>query len=43
MLKPYKLSFLPLFEEDLNDIVDYITNHLHNPAAALQGYIPIFS
>lgn len=36
MLKPYKLSFLPLFEEDLNEIVDYITNHLHNPATALQ-------
>ena len=23
--KHYKLRFLPLFEEDLNEIVDYIT------------------
>ena len=34
--KTYKLSFLPLFEEDLNEIVDYITNELHNPDAALR-------
>lgn len=30
----YKLSFLPLFEEDLNEIVDYITEQLDNPTAA---------
>ncbi len=32
----YKLSFLPLFEEDLNEITGYIVNHLQNPSAALQ-------
>ena len=32
--KHYKLRFLPLFEEDLNEIVDYITNRLKNPIAA---------
>lgn len=32
--KQYKLSFLPLFEEDLNGIVDYITYRLKNPIAA---------
>ncbi|MCD8160685.1 MAG: type II toxin-antitoxin system RelE/ParE family toxin [Clostridiales bacterium] len=30
----YKLRFLPLFEEDLNEIVDYIANRLKNPIAA---------
>lgn len=30
----YKLSILPLFEEDLNEIVDYITYRLKNPIAA---------
>jgi toxin ParE1/3/4 len=34
--KKYKLSFLPLFEEDLNEITDYIANHLQNPDAALR-------
>lgn len=34
--KTYKLSVLPLFEEDLNEIVDYITNKLQNPDAALR-------
>ena len=33
-MKKYKLSFLPLFEEDLNEIVDYISTDLHNPSAA---------
>lgn len=33
--KQYKLRVLPLFEDDLNEIVDYITEHLHNPIAAL--------
>lgn len=32
--KQYKLRFLPLFEEDLSEIVDYICNRLHNPIAA---------
>ena len=30
----YELRFLPLFENDLIEIVDYITEHLQNPAAA---------
>ena len=30
----YKLRFLPLFAEDLGEIVDYISNKLQNPAAA---------
>ena len=34
--KTYKLSVLPLFEEDLNEIVDYITNKLQNFDAALR-------
>jgi len=33
-VKKYKLSFLPLFEQDLNEIVDYITVNLQNPCAA---------
>lgn len=32
--KNYKLTFLPLFEEDLNEIVDYISYTLQNPQAA---------
>ena len=32
--KRYKLSFLPLFEDDLNDIADYISVRLKNPIAA---------
>lgn len=32
--KCYKLSILPLFEDDLNEIVDYITYRLRNPLAA---------
>jgi len=32
--KRYKLRFLPLFEEDLNGIVDYISLRLGNPVAA---------
>lgn len=34
--KRYKLSVLPLFEEDLNEIVGCITNKLQNPDAALR-------
>ena len=32
--KRYKLRFLPLFEDDLNGIVDYIAFRLKNPIAA---------
>lgn len=32
--KRYELRILPLFEEDLNEIVDYIAFRLRNPAAA---------
>lgn len=32
--KHYELRFLSLFEEDLNEIVDYITYRLRNPVAA---------
>lgn len=32
--KQYKLSILPLFEDDLNEIVDYIAIQLQNPVAA---------
>lgn len=32
--KQYELRILPLFEDDLNKIVDYITFRLKNPAAA---------
>ena len=32
--KRYELRILPLFEEDLNEIVDYITYRLQNPIAA---------
>lgn len=32
--KHYKLRILPLFEDDLNEIVDYIAYHLKNPSAA---------
>lgn len=32
--KQYKLSILPLFEDDLNEIVDYITYRLKNKIAA---------
>ncbi len=33
-MKKYKLRFLPLFEADLNRIVDYISLQPENPAAA---------
>lgn len=32
----YKLSFLPLFEKDLDEITDYIPNPLQDPDAALR-------
>lgn len=33
-IKHYKLRFLPLFEEDLDEITDYIRDRLKNPIAA---------
>ncbi|HFU4059899.1 TPA: type II toxin-antitoxin system RelE/ParE family toxin [Streptococcus suis] len=33
--KHYELTFLPLFEQDLNGAVDYIANTLNSPQAAL--------
>lgn len=35
-VKKYKLSFLPLFEADLIEITDYISNRLNNLEAALR-------
>ena len=32
--KQFKLQYLPSFEDDLNDIVDYIAFKLRNPYAA---------
>ena len=32
--KRYELRILPLFEDDLNEIVDYIASRLRNPVAA---------
>lgn len=32
--KHYRLRFLPLFEDDLNEIADYIVLRLKNPTAA---------
>ena len=32
--KRYKLRYLPMFEEDLTKIIDYITLQLKNPIAA---------
>ena len=34
--KKYELRFLPLFEDDLNEIVDHISNKLKNPNAAIE-------
>lgn len=37
MNKPtYKLTFLPIFEKDLTEVISYITNTLQNPNAAHQ-------
>lgn len=33
-MKNYKLRYLPLFANDLNDAVSYITDVLNNPQAA---------
>ena len=35
--KRYKLRFLPLFEDDLNEAVDYIAIRLKNPTASESG------
>lgn len=32
----FQLSYLPLFEDDLNEIIDYILITLRNPTAALR-------
>lgn len=32
--KKYRLEILPLFEDDLNEIVDYMVYRLRNPIAA---------
>lgn len=32
--KRFKLRILPLFEDDLNEVVDYISLRLRNPSAA---------
>jgi plasmid stabilization system protein ParE len=36
MDKEYTLRYLPLFEQDLADVRDYIAHTLKNPAAALR-------
>ena len=36
MDKPFDISYLPLFEEDLASVRDYIAVDLRNPAAALR-------
>ncbi len=33
-MKKYQLSYLPLFEQDLLEILQYISNELANPEAA---------
>ncbi|NLA95799.1 MAG: type II toxin-antitoxin system RelE/ParE family toxin [Clostridiaceae bacterium] len=41
-MKAYKLRFLPLLEDDLNQIVDYICFHLENPKAASELVAEVF-
>jgi len=36
MDKKFKLSYLPLFEQDLVAVRNYIANNLQNPSAALR-------
>ncbi|MDR3122008.1 MAG: hypothetical protein LBU58_11860 [Clostridiales bacterium] len=36
MDKTYRLRYLPLFEQEMSDIADYISVHLQNPQAALR-------
>ena len=33
-MKKYKLCYLPLAQQDLSEIIDYIQNNLQNPIAA---------
>jgi len=35
-MKPYKIRYLPTFEKDLEEALDYVALHLQNPAAANQ-------
>ena len=39
--KKYNLSFLPLFEQDLNEIIDYIALTLKNPEAAMRLFYDV--
>ena len=32
----YQLRYLPLFYEDMAEVVDYISNDLQNPTAAMK-------
>ncbi len=34
--KSYKLRYIPKYEKDLNEIVDYIVYKLHNPNSAIK-------
>lgn len=36
LMKAYKLTYLPLFSKDLNEIIRYITDVLRNPQAAVR-------
>lgn len=36
MVKKYRLRYLPLFEQDMSGIADYISDDLQNPQAALR-------
>jgi len=36
MDKEYTLEYLPLFEEDMEDVKNYISANLNNPTAALR-------
>jgi plasmid stabilization system protein ParE len=36
MDKKYKLRYLPVFEQDMTEVRDYISQKLQNPAAALR-------
>jgi len=36
MFKKYNLEYLPMFEQDMEDVRNYIANELNNPVAALK-------
>ena len=40
-MKKYKLQYLPLAEQDLAEIINYIQNNLQNPIAAENTLIKI--